>query len=177
MRIAEEDRVEEMKALMDITKATMIKLLGLDVVPVEDDNGRLRHPKDTEIIPLSLLCGSEAILSEVLERNKQLVEQEKIEEEIEGGTGNPVSEMTADELDELMNDMGDIEFDPDDDLTKRLEWDSVEAKTMRKQLIQVLDVPGINKKSKVIIQEIEEADPPEFNNSTGNVVELVEREE
>jgi len=177
MRIAEEERGEELKAVFDIVKSATIKLLGLDINPVEDENGRLRHPEDNEILPLSILCGSETILHEVLERNKQLAEQDKIEDEIEGRVGSPVNEMSADELDALMNDMGDIDFDPDEDLLKRMEWDSVEAKTMRKQLIQVLDVPGINRKSKVTIQEIDDEDDMGLMNPTDSVVELVEGKE
>ena len=156
MRIAEEDHVEELKAVFEIVKATTIKLLGLDINPIEDDDGRFRPPEDNEIIPLSIFCGSEAILHEVLERNKQLVEQVKTEADIDAGIAAPTSEMTADELDALMNDFGDIEFDDDRDTFTNPQWNSEDARAVRKQLIQVLDVPGVNKKSRVTIQEIDE---------------------
>jgi len=178
--IAEEDRVEELKAVFDIVKSATIRLLGLNINPVDDENGKLRPPKDTEIIPLSIFCGTETILHEVLERNKQLVEQEKIEVDIESGAGGPMGEMSADELDALMNDMGDtgdIEFDDADDLFSNPDWNSEEARAVRKQLIQTLDdVPGINRKSKVTIQEIDDGDMPDLTNPTKSVIDLVEED-
>jgi len=174
--IAEEDRVEELKAIFDIVKSTTIRLLGLNINPVDDEDGRLRPPEDTEIIPLSIFCGTEAVLSGVLERNKQMVEQDKIEAEIESGAGGPVSEMSADELDALMSDTGDIDFDDGGDLFGSPDWNSEEARTIRKQLVEVLDVPGINRKSKVVIQEIDDEDEPPLKKTTHIVVESVDED-
>lgn len=177
MRIAEEDHVEELKAVFDIVKSTAIKLLGLDINPIEDEDGRLRPPEDNEIIPLSILCGSEAVLSGILERNNQLVEQDKIEADIDAGIAAPTSEMTADDLDAIMNDFGDIEFDDDRDMFANPEWNSENARVARKQLIQVLDVPGVNKKSRVTIQEIDEGeDEPQLKTPTKTVVHSVDED-
>lgn len=181
--IAEEDRVEELKAIFDIVKTTTIRMLGLNLNPIEEEDGKLRPPEDNEIIPLSIWCGTETILGEVLERNKQMVEQESIEASIGSGKATNTSEMTPDELDAFMNsteglgnieDMGDIDFDEDVDLFKNREWTSVTARAARKQLIQVLDdVPGINKKSKVVIKEIDE-DNAVFNKPTDTVIKSVD---
>jgi len=177
MTIAEEDRVEELKAVFDLVKSTAIRLLGLNINPIEEEDGRLRPPEDNEIIPLSIYCGNETILSEVLERNKQMVEEDKVEGDIDSDTDSTTRDMSAEELDELMNDFGDIEFDDDRDTFTNPQWNSEDARTARKQLIQVLDVPGVNKKSRVTIQEIddEEAEPP-LNKSTNVVVNSVDED-
>jgi len=178
MAIAEEDRVEELEAIFDIVKSTTIRLLGLNINPIEEEDGRLRPPEDTEIIPLSIWSGNEVILKEVLERNKQMVEQDKTEAGIESGSEGSASDMSADELDALMNDFGDIEFDDDRTSFENPQWNSEDARTARKQLIQVLDVPGVNKKSRVTIQEIDdEEDEPPLNKSTNVVVESIEEPE
>jgi len=177
--IAEEDRVEELKAIFKVVKATTIRLLGLNINPIEEEDGRLRTPGDNEIIPLSIWCGSETILKDVLERNKQMADQDKVEADIEAGVGNPTSKLSVDEFDALMDNMdaqGDIDFDDDTDLFSNPEWTSEDARAMRSQLIETLDVPGINKKAKVTIEEIDDDDMPELMNPMKVVIESLEEE-
>lgn len=182
LAIAEEDRVEEMRSILDIFKGTLIRLLGLNVMPVEDINGGLRAPEEGEIIPLSIWTASEGLLKEALERNKDLTEQAKIEEEL-GSANSSLDEMSIDELDALMDDMGDIVFDDEggnDRLLKSLAWESDEAKTMRNQLIQVVDsVPEANKRPKVRIMQLDDDDDwgePDLKNPTKVVVESIDEE-
>ena len=139
----------------------MIRLLGLNLCPVEDENGRLRSPVESEIIPHSLwACGGEALFGEVMKKQQEWADQANIDEDIQSSLEDPNKDMTLEELEELMGDLGDIDFTSG---PTNLDWDSDEAKKLRQQLITTVDeplthVPQINKKSRVVIEELDDGD-------------------
>lgn len=161
--IAEENRVEEMKAMFDVVKSSVIRLLGLNLMPVEDGEGRYRLPEDHEVLPLTVWMGSGGeVLKEALERNKQFLEQSKIESEIGESLANPTAELSPEELDELFD--GDISFD--DSTFAKPDWESDEAKAIRRQMIKILP-----DHSKPVVIETDADDTPKLKKSRVVVIE------
>ena len=123
MRFAEEQKVEEYKALISFIKKGVVSILGLDLLPVEESvessiDGetitRYRRPNDNEILPLTIYLGQEGILSEVAKRHQELEEQEKAEiaSTQETSSGEFVShQLTPEELDDLIGLDPDAESD------------------------------------------------------------------
>jgi len=90
----EEKKYEDIMDMFKITKAGLISLLGLNVMPIsevvgEDDFGekivRLRSAGENEFLPLSMLCGSPEIISEVVKKLEELRTQDDVDQEIESG--------------------------------------------------------------------------------------------
>jgi len=122
LRYEEEERINELKLIAQHTKKAVINLLGLNLLPIEGEDGLLRRPEDHEVVPLAALTGNEAVIKEIGERNEEYYAQEealKKETIDETGIEEVGSDMGAEELDEWM--MGDIEFaDDPEEIRKRL---------------------------------------------------------
>ena len=140
----DERKYQDIEALVKIGRSSFIDLMGLNLMPVEDTHEdefgneitTLRRPKDTEVMPLALLCGNEAMLSEVTKKNQELQQQEELESKLEGGV---IVERTPEELDEFIDD-GDVDF-PDDpeQMEKFLQWKSPETQSVLKSMVKPLD--------------------------------------
>jgi len=156
MYAREEQRYEEMKVLFKLVKQSLVELLGLNLMPVEDEipvEGqlntsalgdekvfrRLRQPKENEILPLSILLGNPEIVAEIVKRQQELHTQQDIEERQSKGE---VVQMTPDELDGFMKEglaEGDIEFLDDIDQIKQSALvDSPEFKWMHEMFVKPL---------------------------------------
>jgi hypothetical protein len=157
--LAEERRAEETKVLFDVVKSSLIQLLGLNLMPVQDGE-RLRFPEDNEIIPLTVWTAQEPILNKAMELNKELLEQGKVEQQIE-----KTPELSPEDLDALFEQDGDIDFT---DAFAHPDWDSDEAKILRKQLIRTIEatVPA-----KPLVIETDSEEVPEFRKSSKVVIE------
>lgn len=122
LRYEEEERINELTLIAQHVKKAVINLLGLNLLPIEGEDGLLRRPEDHEIIPLAALVGNEPIIKEIGDRNEEYYAQEEARNEEtvdETGIEEVGSDMDAEDLDEWM--MGDIEFDDDPvEIRKRL---------------------------------------------------------
>ena len=145
LRYAEERKLEEYQAIAQYIKKGVISMLGLDLFPIEEQVGvdpmgdpimRYRHPKDNEIMPLSVYIGREEIMSEVAKRHQELALQEgaesgEVEEEFVG------SDMTLDELDDLFGGTSDsdISFPTDpEEIRKHRVWNSATTQATLKSM-------------------------------------------
>lgn len=148
----QEEKIEDARCIMEAVKKAVINLLGLNILPIEDpETGLLRRPEDNEIVPLAALIGSPEIMSEIYKKNGELSAQMEAEESVEEGKDPNL--MDADELDDFID--GDIDFvDGLDDFVKFANWESVEAKKQREQLIEVVpDLSGNLVKPKKMPEE------------------------
>ncbi|MDC1300029.1 hypothetical protein N8Z24_00825 [bacterium] len=112
---AKERSNEEKMLIARLVKSGLINLLGLNLMPVTEDLSpeeqaifdkfggspeegyRLRKAGEDEFIPFVLLAGREEVISEIIKKNKELIDQEKADEVKTSG-----NEMTPEELDALM---------------------------------------------------------------------------
>jgi hypothetical protein len=152
----EEQRYEEIQVLSEVARKGLVSILGLNLMPVEEDiplesideeyvgaiGGeriltKLRHPKDHEFLPLSILMGREEIIAEIIKRQQELHDQEELDSKEESGE---IVHMTPEELDAFMNDgvdEGDMVFLEDAvDLEKQMIWQSEEIQKINKALVK-----------------------------------------
>jgi hypothetical protein len=163
LNLAEEQRIEEQKTMFDIVKTSLIQLLGLNLMPVEDGENGYRLPKDHEVIPLSVWVGSGGeLLKEALERNKQYLDQVRLESEVGESLRKPEAELTPEEFDDLFD--GDISFD--DETLARPDWESDEAKAIRRQMIKLLP-----ESTKPVVIETDSETQPKLRKSSVVVIE------
>jgi hypothetical protein len=144
MNKADEERLQESKFLMDNVKESVVNMLGLNLMPVEDAQTKLlRRPREDEYIPLMLGLGREELVGAVLEARQQLHIQEQVQAQIEreGGTVGPspsssaVVEMSPEELESFMRD-GDIEFEnTPEEIAKALSWGTRETQLVLENLV------------------------------------------
>jgi hypothetical protein len=143
LAVLDERRYTDIADLFKLGRDSLIDLLGLNIMPIEtmehDEDGTeysvLRRPKEHEILPLSLLCGSESIISEVLEKNKQYLEQEELNSSI-----SKANVPDVEELEEFFGTEDDLEF-PDDPvaLEKMLKWNSESTKATLKSMVEPME--------------------------------------
>lgn len=133
MNLQDKERYDDIRMLSEITKKQIISMLGLNLLPVEDEKtGLLRQPEEHECLPLAIMLGRDDILAAIKERQEQYHTQEEVREQLEasdalrGPSEKPdtgVVEMTPEELDEFMQDEGDVEFEnAPEDLLKSMKW-------------------------------------------------------
>jgi hypothetical protein len=147
--IAETHRVEEYKAIFDIVRDSLISVLGVNLMPVENEDGSYRQPKDYEFIPLAFWMGREEIIKEVVARQKAYFDQENAVASLKDSK----YELTPEELDDMLD--GDISFEDGSGTY----WNSVETKALRDQLIEIVPDKSI-KKSRVVVETDEEVAMP-----------------
>lgn len=134
-------KYEDISSIMKVSRSSLIDMLGLNTIPVEDtftdEEGntftKLRKPEDNEITPLAFLCGNDSVLSKVAESHAELQKQEELEEKEESGK---LVMLSPEELDEFFEE-DDLIF-PDDpaELEKKLKWESLENKEILKHLVK-----------------------------------------
>lgn len=133
----EESRAKEIELL----KNSIINILGLNMVPVNDPvTGKLRMPEENEIMPLAALIGSPELLSEVAKKHQEMMEEQKVEEELELEGLGEVKEWTPEELEDFINE--DSEFDFIDDpeaFRKHMIWNSLETKQALSSMVVPLE--------------------------------------
>ena len=133
---ASETRVEDRIETYKLVKSTLIQLLGLNLMPVLDDQtGRLRLPDDGEIMPLSMIIANDAMLKEMTEKLQQYSEEQKVLEEGGSDEGVSIGAMyegtTPEDFEQLVGDIDFESLNPD--------WDSDEAKATREAAITLVD--------------------------------------
>ena len=138
LNIAEEERYEDLASIFKLTRTTAINLLGLNLLPVEDEEtGLLRRREDHEIIPLMIGTCREDLAKEIAEKTQDLVMQEEIKEKVDSGEVEGTEGMTADEFDEFMN--ADIEFmDDESEIQRRAIVNSPEYQYVAKNIVKQL---------------------------------------
>lgn len=137
-------RYDDISSIMKTSRSSLIDILGLNLMPVEEDfvdeegqvYKKLRKPSDDEVMPLSLMCGNETVLSEISKLHKELKSQEELDDKLKRGEA---VQMTPEELDSFMDD-GDIVF-PDNpaDLERHLKWNSEENKQILSGMVLPLE--------------------------------------
>jgi len=104
LQIDEEEKMENMKLVLEYAKKLGITLLGLNMLPVTDEEtGLLRMPNDDEVLPLAALTANESVLSQIGKLQEEMSVQDSISQELD---------MEDDEipLEILEENEGDIEF-------------------------------------------------------------------
>lgn len=174
--VKEEQRIEEIKVLSKVFKKAVVDLLGLNLLPVEEQipiedrdpeylgaigeeevYTRLRHPEEHEIIPLAILMGREEMVAEIIKRQKELYEQEDLDRKEEAGD---LVHMTPEELEAFMDeDDGDLDFIEDSAAReKRMIWESEEYQKMNAALVQPMtskdDDPILQGKDSPVVSEV-----------------------
>jgi hypothetical protein len=153
MNLQDKERYDELRLLSDITKKQIISMLGLNLLPVEDEKtGLLRQPEEHECLPLAIMLGRDDILSAIKERQEQYGTQEEVRMQLEtsdvlkGPSEKPdtgIVEMTPDELEEFMNDDGDVEFEnAPEDLLKAMKWGGRDTQMLLENLVLTKDDLG-----------------------------------
>lgn len=133
--LEEEKKYKELGLIAEVVKKTLATYLGLNIMPVQDEEtGLYREPEDHEIIPLSVLCGRPEILEGVINKRKEMMVQEEIGEESKSGA---FEELTPEELDETMSDI-DFLSDPID-MEKVLAWNSPASKYVQENIVEIVD--------------------------------------
>lgn len=135
--IEEQDkRYNEIETLADLVRSGVINLLGLNIVPIEEETDgikRLRPPEDHEFTPLATLLASPEMLKAVMDKHNELAMQKQVDTDL----AKEKDVLTAEDIDEQL---ADIEFmESAEDLLKKAAWSSPRAKEMRKLLIGNLD--------------------------------------
>ena len=141
----QEKSYDDKIAMAGLIKKGIINILGLNLMPVSEplseeeqalldkfgdsgeENYRLRRATEDEFIPLALMTGREEIISEIIKKQKELIDQENADEaEVSGNV------LTPEELDEIFDNNADVVV-PDDmdvpefitdpkDLAKFMKW-------------------------------------------------------
>ena len=152
----EETKFEEYTAIGDIIRKSFISMLGLNLLPIEEQIGvdslgdpivRYRRPKDEEILPLTMFVGREEIIKEVLDRQKAMYSQDEYDELEEAGE---VKHMTPEELDAFMADDDDIVFDDPDEARKKRIWNSEGTRLALNSLVEIVDKPKTEDPAEVL---------------------------
>lgn len=131
----EEQKYEDVVNLYKATRTGLINILGLDLLPIEGEDGKLRRMKDGEFIPLSMLIAREDIMTLLSERLEDLKTSEEVDKEIE----SEIEEMTSEELEGFIKE--DIVFlDDPEEMKRRLAMASPESKWVLKTVIKPLPV-------------------------------------
>jgi hypothetical protein len=134
----EEKKIKDFAETYKAIKKDLINMLGLNIMPIEEEvyiegTGenviKFRRAKDEEYIPMSVFTCNEGLLSELLRKNKELLDQEKADDFCES------DDMTVEELEDYVNE-GIPEFlDDQDKLDKYLVWNSPKTKKLLDTLV------------------------------------------
>ena len=134
MNLQDKERYDDLKLMSEVVKKQVISMLGLNLLPVEDEEtGLLRQPKEHECLPLALLMGREEVVMAIKERQEAFRVQEEVRSQLqesgeslgssESENKSGVVEMSPEELEEFMKDEGDAEFEnAPEEVYKALNW-------------------------------------------------------
>lgn len=130
----EEQKYEDIVNLFKAVRTGLITILGLDIMPIEDEDGRLRRPKENEYMPLSMMIANESIMNLLSERTEALKTQDDVDDAVERD-----EDLSVEELDSFIQE--DIVFlDDPEELKKRLAMAAPESKWVAKNVIKPLPV-------------------------------------
>ena len=150
MNLQDKERYDDLRLLADIVKKQVINMLGLNLLPVEDETTHLlRQPEENECLPLAVMVGRDDILMAIKQRQEEYQTQEKVREQLAASdvlqdTGESVDtgvvEMTPEELDAFMEDEGDVEFEnAPEDFLKTMQWGGRGTQMMLENLVLLKD--------------------------------------
>jgi len=135
-RFEEENKYEDYRFFMKALKKTLLHIYGLDIVPVEGDDGLLRRTDDDEFIPLSLIVGRREWVKDVGEKFQEFQAQEEAKIK-------PVEIDSLEDLEVVEEfDDGDILFDDPEEMRKHAIWNSPQSKYIREHEIDYVDEDG-----------------------------------
>jgi hypothetical protein len=98
---SQEARYDEYRVVMDAWKSMLVGLLGLNLMPVEEEEGgRLRMPTQDEIMPLALIMGREEVVSTISKRLEDFKSQGEVD--YQEGSGESIS---VEDIEEAFPDM------------------------------------------------------------------------
>jgi len=123
---SKEARYEEYKVIMDAWRNMLISLLGLNLLPIEEEEGgRLRMPTQDEIMPLSLIMGREEVVSHISKKLEDFRMQSDVDESMEIGEDTSIDEIEEAFPDLIFSDdpnaMKNFKFFHDPDIRKTQE--------------------------------------------------------
>lgn len=151
LRMKEERRAEEVGTMFKAIRKELLNILGLNLMPMEDENGLLRRPDENEYIPLAVMTAREGFIEAFVQRNDDLKQQEEAAKDLENEETLGVSDaMSEEELDEFMKDEVVFLDDPAE-LQKYAVRSSPETKWINNNVIKPLE------EEKKVILEKEEA--------------------
>jgi hypothetical protein len=150
LRMKEERRAEEVGTMFKAIRKELLNILGLNLMPMEDENGLLRRPDENEYIPLAVMTAREGFIEAFVQRNDDLKQQEEAAKDLEKEETLGMSDaMSEEELDEFMKD--DIVFlDDPEELQKYAVRSSPETKWINSNVIKPLE-----EEKKVILEKEE----------------------
>lgn len=146
MNLEDEEKLKQMSELTEIIRESVANMLGLNLLPVEDEETNLlRKPEQDEYVPLALALGRDDYVKMVMEKRQEFSNQElerfKLSEEGLRSPGvssaaSDVNEMTPEQLEKFMEDDGDIEFEnTPEEIQKLVNWGSKETQAYMENLI------------------------------------------
>lgn len=132
------EKYEDIKTIMLSLKKMIINLLGLNIMPLEEeDGGRLRLPTDDEIMPFSLIAGNEGFVTTVGDRWKDYkAQQENDKAEIEQSVA--VYD-TIEEYEATLPDREVVFPDDPEEFRKFMLWNSPETKRVMETWVKPLE--------------------------------------
>ena len=141
--VSHNTKYEEIEQIFESAKAVLASYLGLNIVPVQDEQtGLYRMPDTNEIMPLSFFVARRELLQDVSEKLEALENQETLN--VIDGEVTLDEDMTPEELDAMFESDLDF-FDDEESLRKFVGWESPEAQQLRKQLIEIVDETTLEK--------------------------------
>lgn len=137
--LREERRVEEVGTLFKAVRKELMNLLGLNLMPMEDEDGKLRRPTEYEYIPLAVMTAREGFVEAFLQRNEELSQMEEVEKDLEKEEQTGKSDvLTPEELDDFMHE--DITFlDDPEELQRQAVLASPGTKWINKNIVKPLE--------------------------------------
>ena len=101
---SQDSRYEEYKVVMEAWKRMLISLLGLNLMPVEEEeDGRLRMPTEDEIMPLSLIMGREEVVAAISKKLDEYRDQSEVDNQMASEDYEPIDDL--DDLEDTLPDM------------------------------------------------------------------------
>ena len=146
MNLEDEEKLKQMSELTEVIRESVANMLGLNLLPVEDEEtGLLRKPEQDEYVPLALALGRDDYVKLVMEKREEFANQEqerfKLMEEglLSPGVSSEsdgIIERTPEELEEFMKDDGDIDFEnTPEEMQKLMDWGSKETQAYLENIV------------------------------------------
>lgn len=148
LKIKEEKKADELGVIFKAVRQELINILGLNLMPMEDEDGKLRRAKENEYIPMSIMTAREGFVEAFIQRNEELTNVEKAEQQLEEEEKTGKSEMMSeDELDDFLQE--DITFlDDPEELAKYAVRTSPDTQWINNNIVVPLETEAEIKKSK-----------------------------
>lgn len=150
----EEQKQEDIVNMYKAVREGLINILGLDLMPIEDEDGKLRRPLSGEFMPLSVMIAREDIITKLSERIEEMRSLEDVDEELLEESEQP---MSSEELEDFLKE--DIVFlDDPEEMRRRSALSAPESKWVLSNVIKPLPVSAEEaalpkaKKTRVVIE-------------------------